>query len=121
LPLYARFDDAHKGRRFILRATALFHRYRQALVRFEFMGVGIEAMNTLADDFNAVTKAQVAAAIRKYIHPEKMVTVLAGTFAKVPSVHGSDRVAAAATRSRRILCGGYTEELLHGTITQGDA
>jgi zinc protease len=56
----------------------------QALVRFEFMGLGIEAMDSLADDFNKVTKAQVDAAIRKYIHPEKMITVLAGTFAKVP-------------------------------------
>jgi len=56
----------------------------QALVRFEFMGLGIEAMDRLADEFNVVTKSSVDAAIRKYIHPDKLVTVLAGTFAKVP-------------------------------------
>jgi zinc protease len=56
----------------------------QALVRFEFMGLGMEAMDCLADDFNAVTKSQVDAAMRKYMHPDKLLTVLAGTFAKVP-------------------------------------
>jgi zinc protease len=57
----------------------------QALTRFEFMGLGIEAMDRLADDFYAVTKPQVDAAMRKYLHPDKLVTVLAGTFAKVPA------------------------------------
>lgn len=56
----------------------------QALVRFEFMELGLEAMDRLADDFYAVTKPQVDAALRKYIHPDKLVTVLAGTLAKTP-------------------------------------
>lgn len=56
----------------------------QALTRFEFMGLGIEAMDRLSDDFYAVTKPQVDAAMRKHFHPDKLVTVLAGTFAKVP-------------------------------------
>lgn len=56
----------------------------QALCRFEFMGLGVEAMDRLADDFYAVTKPQVDAALRKYVHPDNLVTVLAGTFAKVP-------------------------------------
>lgn len=55
----------------------------QALTRFEFMGLGIEAMDRLADDFYAVNKAAADAALRKYLHPDRMVTVLAGTFAKV--------------------------------------
>lgn len=57
----------------------------QALLRFEFMGLGIDKMDRLADDFYSVTKAQADAALRKYIHPDKLVTVLAGTFAKVPA------------------------------------
>jgi len=56
----------------------------QALCRFEFMGLGIEAMDRLSDDFYAVTKPQVDAALRKHIHPESLVTVMAGSFAKVP-------------------------------------
>jgi zinc protease len=56
----------------------------QALTRFEFMGLGIEAMDHIADDFYAVTKAAADAALRKYLHPENLITVLAGTFAKVP-------------------------------------
>jgi zinc protease len=54
----------------------------QALVRFEFMNLGMEAMDTLADDFYAVTKAKADAALRKYIHPDNLVTVLSGTFAR---------------------------------------
>jgi zinc protease len=57
----------------------------QALTRFEFMGLGIEAMDRLSDDFYAVTKAAADAALRKYLQPEKLVTVLAGTFAKTPA------------------------------------
>jgi zinc protease len=57
----------------------------QALSRFEFMGLGIEAMDRLPDDFYSVTKAQVDAAIRRYIHPDKLVTAIAGTFARVPA------------------------------------
>lgn len=57
----------------------------QALTRFEFMGLGIEAMDRLADDFYAVTKPAADAALRKYLHPDRLLTVLAGTFAKVPA------------------------------------
>lgn len=57
----------------------------QALTRFEFMGLGVEAMDRLSDDFYAVTKSAADAALRKYLQPEKLVTVLAGTFAKLPA------------------------------------
>jgi zinc protease len=57
----------------------------QALTRFEFMGLGIEGMDRLSDDFYAVTKGAADAALRKYLHPDRLVTVLAGTFAKVPA------------------------------------
>lgn len=61
----------------------------QSLVRFEFMGLGIEAMDTLSDDFYAVTKAKADAALRKYIHPDKLVTALSGTFARTATPVGA--------------------------------
>jgi zinc protease len=53
----------------------------QALTRFEFMGLGTEGMDKLADSFLSVTKVEVNAAMQKYFHPEKAVTVIAGTLA----------------------------------------
>jgi zinc protease len=58
----------------------------QALTRFEFMGLGVVAMDRLADDFYAVSKAKADAAIKKYVQPEKAVTVLAGTLARQPAL-----------------------------------
>ncbi|MBX9688697.1 MAG: insulinase family protein, partial [Candidatus Obscuribacterales bacterium] len=54
-----------------------------ALTRFEYIGLGVAAMDTVAEDFMSVKKKDVQEALRKYIHPEKAITVLAGTLSRV--------------------------------------
>lgn len=54
-----------------------------ALTRFEYLGLGIAAMDNVASDYMSVTRKDVAAAIRKYFHPDNAVTVLSGTMDKV--------------------------------------
>jgi zinc protease len=54
-----------------------------ALCRFEFIGLGYSAMDTVADSYMAVTRKDVMAAIRKYFNPEKALTVLSGTMDRV--------------------------------------
>ena len=51
----------------------------QTLAKFESMGLGVSALDTLAADFTAVTRAQVNAALRNYFKPENLVIALAGT------------------------------------------
>ncbi|MBY0359636.1 MAG: insulinase family protein [Candidatus Obscuribacterales bacterium] len=50
------------------------------LTRFEALGLGAEAVDTHVSKIMAVRKSDVDTAIRKYLHPDKMVTVMAGTF-----------------------------------------
>lgn len=52
----------------------------RVLTRFEALGLGVEGVDSHARRIMAVKKSEVDAAITKYLHPEKMVTVLAGSF-----------------------------------------
>lgn len=54
-----------------------------ALSRFEFIGLGVAALDSVASEYMAVTRKDVIAAIRKYFHPDKAVTVLSGTVDKI--------------------------------------
>ena len=54
-----------------------------ALTRFEYIGLGVEAMDTIADDFMSVKRKDVLEAMQKYIHPDRALTVIAGTLSKV--------------------------------------
>ncbi len=51
----------------------------RVMTDFESLGLGVAAMDTYADDLASLTKEKVDAAIRKYIDPDKFVTVVAGT------------------------------------------
>ena len=53
-----------------------------ALTRFEYIGLGIEPMDTVSDDFMSVTRKDVLAAIAKYFRPDLATTVIAGTVSK---------------------------------------
>lgn len=46
---------------------------------FEFLGLGVQAMDSYAAELSSLTVETVNAAIRKYIDPDKFVTVVAGT------------------------------------------
>ncbi len=46
---------------------------------FEFLGLGVQAMDSYAAELSSLTTETVNAAIRKYIDPDKFVTVVAGT------------------------------------------
>jgi zinc protease len=50
-----------------------------ALTEFETNGLGIGKLDTYVRDLRQVTKAQVNAAIRKYLDPSAVVTVVAGS------------------------------------------
>lgn len=52
----------------------------RALTRFESLGLGVEGMDKHVDRILNVKKAQVDEAIRTYLQPERMLTVMAGTF-----------------------------------------
>ncbi len=54
-----------------------------ALTRFEFIGLGIPAMDSVAEDFMSVKKKDVDEALRKYIHPDRALTVVSGTLSKI--------------------------------------
>ncbi len=45
----------------------------------EYLGLGTAVMDSVASEFNALTKDAVNAALRKYVKPESFVTVVAGT------------------------------------------
>ena len=53
-----------------------------ALARFEYIGLGIEPMDTISNDFMSVTRKDVQKAIATYFHPENATTVIAGTVSK---------------------------------------
>ena len=52
----------------------------RALTEFEFLGLGIADLDNVANEYLAITKQQVDTAIRKYLHPSRAITVVAGTF-----------------------------------------
>ncbi len=54
-----------------------------ALTRFEYIGLGIGAMDRIADEFMAVKKKDVEEAFHRYISPANSLTVLAGTLSKI--------------------------------------
>jgi zinc protease len=45
----------------------------------ELHGLGVEYLDRFPDQINALTKDEIDAAIRRYIHPERATTVIAGT------------------------------------------
>jgi len=49
------------------------------MTQFEALGLGLAGMDSYADEMSSLTKEKVDAAIRKYIDPDKFVTVVAGT------------------------------------------
>lgn len=53
-----------------------------ALARFEYLGLGIESMDTISDSFMSVKRKDVLEAIEKYLHPEIATTVIAGTVSR---------------------------------------
>lgn len=53
-----------------------------ALARFEYIGLGIEPMDTVSDDFMSVKRKDVLEAIEKYLHPKASTTVIAGTVSR---------------------------------------
>jgi zinc protease len=52
------------------------------LTEYESSGQGVEAMDSFAARMQSLTKADIDAAVRKYIRPESFVTVVAGTLSK---------------------------------------
>jgi zinc protease len=50
-----------------------------ALTDAEVLGLGVKALDEFAAKIQSVTKAEVDAALRKYIHPESFVIAVAGT------------------------------------------
>jgi predicted Zn-dependent peptidase len=52
------------------------------MTEYESLGLGVAAMDTYAAQIQSVTKAEVDAALRKYIHPQSFVTAIAGTLGK---------------------------------------
>ncbi len=50
------------------------------LASTELHGLGVHYLDEYPDHIKALDKASIDAAIRKYIHPEVMTTVMAGTF-----------------------------------------
>ncbi len=54
----------------------------RAVTEFEFLGLGPAELDNMSKNYAAVTKPQVDAAMKKYFHPDKAVTVVAGTFDK---------------------------------------
>ncbi|MBX9570103.1 MAG: insulinase family protein [Candidatus Obscuribacterales bacterium] len=52
----------------------------RAITRFESLGLGVEGMDRHVERILSVKKAQVDEVIQRYLHPDRMVMVLAGTF-----------------------------------------
>ncbi|MBY0551860.1 MAG: insulinase family protein [Candidatus Obscuribacterales bacterium] len=57
----------------------------RVLTRFETLGLGPEGVDEHPDRVLAVKKAEVDAVIEKYLHPDHMITVLAGTLVPTPA------------------------------------
>jgi zinc protease len=51
----------------------------RVLSEFEFLGLGVAELDKIAQRYGAVTKKQADAAMRKYMNPEKAITVVSGT------------------------------------------
>lgn len=52
----------------------------RAIMRFESLGLGMEGMDQHVDRILGVKKAHVDQMIERYLHPDRMVMVMAGTF-----------------------------------------
>jgi len=52
----------------------------RALTEFEFLGLGVNALDEITDQFLGVTREAANAAAAKYMHPKQALTVIAGTF-----------------------------------------
>jgi zinc protease len=51
----------------------------KALAEFEFIGLGVQALDEITNEFLAVTKDAANAAAAKYMHPDRALTVIAGS------------------------------------------
>jgi zinc protease len=51
----------------------------RALAEFEFLGLGVAELDKVVANYAATTKEQINEAMKKYITPDKTVTVVAGT------------------------------------------
>ncbi len=51
----------------------------RALAEFEFIGLGVGALDEITNKFLAVTKDAANAAAEKYMHPDRSLTVIAGS------------------------------------------
>jgi zinc protease len=51
----------------------------RVLSEFEFLGIGVSELDKITQRYGAVTKKQADAAMNKYMHPEKAITVVSGT------------------------------------------
>ncbi len=51
----------------------------KALTEFEFLGIGVGALDKITSEYLAVTKEAANAAARLYMSPKRAVTVIAGT------------------------------------------
>jgi hypothetical protein len=49
------------------------------LAEFEFIGLGVNALDGITNEFLAVTKDAANAAAAKYMHPKRALTVVAGS------------------------------------------
>jgi predicted Zn-dependent peptidase len=52
------------------------------LTRYTLLGLGFDKIDAVAEQYGAITRDEVNAALRKFIKPENLVTSLAGTFQK---------------------------------------
>jgi len=52
----------------------------RALTEFEFLGLGVAELDNVSSEYLAITKEDADSAMRKYFHPDRAVTVVAGTF-----------------------------------------
>jgi len=54
----------------------------RVLTEFEFLGLGVEELDRIQERYMSLTKDKVDAAMKRYFHPEKSITVLSGTLIK---------------------------------------
>jgi zinc protease len=54
----------------------------RVLTEFEFLGLGVEELDRIQERYTSLTKEKVDAAMKRYFHPEKSITVLSGTLVK---------------------------------------
>lgn len=53
------------------------------LARLEYIGLGVSALDSLADDYMSVSRKAANDALRRYLDPDKTTTVIAGTLSKI--------------------------------------